>query len=74
MPYNEPRKINRKNLAKKQKYNVSDFEDTDESDTEGSEMGRYIALKPGILKNNDGNQIDILKWWHAHKAKFPSMS
>ena len=74
MSRNEPRKISSENVAKRQKNVIFDFEDTDESDTEGSEMGRYIALKPGILKNNDGNQIDILKWWHAHKAKFPSMS
>ena len=51
--YNESRKIvSNKILGKKQKmeYNISDFEDTDESDTQLSELDRYIALKSSALK------------------------
>ena len=50
-------------------YNISDFENTDESDTELSDGSLYcikIALKPGTLKDSDDNWIDILKWWHAN--------
>ena len=40
--------ISRKSSAKKQKLQciVSDFKDTNVSDTELSELYRYIALKP----------------------------
>ena len=77
MADNESKKIiSSKNSAKKQKmeYNISDFEDTDESDTELSELYPYIALKPSTLKYSYGNWIDILQWWHANEAKFPSIS
>ena len=40
---------------------MSDFEDMDQSDIEISELYHDIALKPGTLKDCDGNQIDILK-------------
>lgn len=68
--------VSRKNPAKKQriKYNISDFEDTDESDSEISELDRYIAMKPGKFRNSDGNQTDVLKWWHTNETKFPLLS
>ena len=44
-------------MTKKWKYNISDFKDADESDTQGNKMDCYIALKLGTLKDNDGNQI-----------------
>lgn len=68
--------ICKKNPAKKQKIkcNISDFEDTDESDNEISELERYIALKPGKFRDSDGNQTDVLKWWHTNEANFPLLS
>ena len=69
--WNELSKISSENPVKKQKYTISNFEDTDETDREDYEMDHYIALKPSTLKDNNGNQIDILKWWHANKANFP---
>ena len=77
MPYNEARKTrSSKNSAKKQKleYNISDFEDTEESDTELHELDCHMALKPDTLKDSDGNWLDILKWWHANEGRFPSIS
>lgn len=68
--------VSRKNPNKKQriKYDISDFEDTDESDNEISELDRYIAMKPGKLRDSDGNQTDVLKWWHVNEANFPLLS